>query len=94
MFRFINKIFIGLLACTVNTSNHRKCVSLSNQKCTTHLIYILMNTLKDYVTIHLSLIYIDVLEVAILLMIYLINHVFQKNKRLKSKYFQHDHRNN
>ena len=28
-------MFIGLLTSIVNTSNHTKCVSLSNQKCTT-----------------------------------------------------------
>ena len=33
MFEFIKKIFIGLLTSTVSTSNHTKCVSLSNQKC-------------------------------------------------------------
>ena len=27
------KIFIGLLTSTINASNHRKCVSLNNQKC-------------------------------------------------------------
>ena len=33
MFRLILKNFIGLLTGLVNTSNHTKCVSLSNQKC-------------------------------------------------------------
>ena len=33
MFRFIKKMFIVLLASIVNSSNHTKCVSLSNQKC-------------------------------------------------------------
>ena len=28
-------MFIGLLTSIVNASNHTKCVSLSNQKCTT-----------------------------------------------------------
>ena len=32
-FGLIKKIFIGLLTVLVNGSNHRKCVSLSNQKC-------------------------------------------------------------
>ena len=35
MFGFIKKIFLGLLTGLVNPSNHTKCVSLSNQKCTT-----------------------------------------------------------
>ena len=34
MFRLIKKIFMGLLISIVNASNHRKCVPLSNQKCT------------------------------------------------------------
>ena len=32
MFRFIKKLFIGLLTNIVNTSNHRKYVSLYNQQ--------------------------------------------------------------
>ena len=32
MFGFIKKIFIGLETNLVSTSNHTKCVSLSNQK--------------------------------------------------------------
>ena len=35
MFGLIFKKFIGLLTGLVNTSNHTKCVSLSNQKCIT-----------------------------------------------------------
>ena len=35
MFRLIMKIFIGLLTGLVNRSNHRKSISLSNQKCMT-----------------------------------------------------------
>ena len=41
------------------------------------LIYILMNTVKNYPTIHLRLNWIDMLEVVILLMTYLIKYVFQ-----------------
>ena len=57
----IEKTFIGLLISIVNISNHTKCVSLSNHKFTTqptliNLTYILMNTLKDYIAIHLQLI--------------------------------------
>ena len=33
MFGLIKKIFIALLTGLVNTSNHEKCVLLSNQKC-------------------------------------------------------------
>ena len=35
MFGSIKKIFIGLLTGLVNGSNHKKCISLSNQKCET-----------------------------------------------------------
>ena len=33
MFKFLKKTFIGLLTSIVNASSHKKCVSLSNQKC-------------------------------------------------------------
>ena len=33
MFGLIKKLFIGLLTSIVNKSNHRECISLSNQKC-------------------------------------------------------------
>ena len=57
----IEKTFIGLLISIVNISNHTKSISLSNQKFRTqptliNLTYILMNTLKDYIAIHLQLI--------------------------------------
>ena len=35
MFKFLKEIFIGLLTSITNASNHTKCVSLHNQKCTT-----------------------------------------------------------
>ena len=41
------------------------------------IIYILMNIVKNFTTIHLWLYYIDVLDVVILLMTYLIEYVFQ-----------------
>ena len=50
-----------------------------------------MNTFKYYVIIHLQLIKIDVSEVEILLMTYLINFVFQANRRYKSKHYQDDY---
>ena len=46
------------------------------------LIYILMNTVKNYSTINLWLNEIDALEVVILLMTYLIKYVFQKKKQI------------
>ena len=41
-----------------------------------------MNILKDYGTIHLQLIEIDMLEVVILLMIYLVEYAFQTKQRI------------
>ena len=61
MFGLINKIFIGLLTGLVNESNHKKCVPLSNVRLLNVrfslllFIYILMNTVKNFTTIHLRL---------------------------------------
>ena len=46
------------------------------------LICILMNTLKDYVTIHFQLISIDVLEIVIFLRTYLIKYVLQIKQKV------------
>ena len=46
-------MLIGLKNGLVKTSNHTKCASLSHQN---YDIYILMNTFKNYGTIHLRLI--------------------------------------
>ena len=40
MFGLIKKIFMRLLINIVNASNHRKCISLSNQKCEIKPIFI------------------------------------------------------
>ena len=40
-----------------------------------------MNTIKNFISIHLLLKEIDVLEVIILLMTYLINYVFQTKQK-------------
>ena len=63
MIGFNERILIRLLTNIVNASNYIKCISLSNQKGMINLLLlidILMNKLKDYVTIHLQLILIDV----------------------------------
>ena len=73
-------MFIGLLKSIVDDSNHRKCISLSNQKCEIQPSLInlhLMNTVKKFTAIHFRLNYIVALEVVILLMTYLIKFVFQ-----------------
>ena len=46
------------------------------------LIYILINTVKNYFTIYLRLIYIDMSQVAILLMTYLTKYVFQTKQKI------------
>ena len=51
-------MFIRLLTGLANASNQTKCVSLSNQNTKFNLlllIYILMNTVKNYTTAHLRL---------------------------------------
>ena len=58
MFGLTKKILIGLLTGLVNGSKNIKCVSLSYQKCIINpllLIYILMNIVKNFTTIHLRL---------------------------------------
>ena len=53
MFGFLKKIFVRLLTIIVNASDHKKCVYLNNQKCTTHPTVINLYTneisLTDYV---------------------------------------------
>ena len=41
-----------------------------------------MNRLKDCITIHFVLIYIEVVEVVILLMTYLIKYIFDTNQKI------------
>ena len=51
-------MYIQLLISTVNAFNHTKRVSLSNQTVRLNLvllIYILMNTVKNFITIRLRL---------------------------------------
>ena len=58
MFGIIKKMFIVLLSNILNGSNHTKYVSLSNQKCMVQSTLInlhLMNTVKNFSTIHLLL---------------------------------------
>ena len=78
-------MFVVLLTSILNVSNLAKLISLNNQQCMdqpTLLVYTLMNNVKDYITIHLQLIQTDVLEVAILLMVYLLEYVFQTKQKI------------
>ena len=71
MFWLIKKIFIGLLASIVNAFNHTNCISLNNQQCMAQptLINLQPNQYSQECCYYLWLIWIDVREVAILLMI-------------------------
>ena len=79
-------MFIRLLTSTANASNQLMLLPLNNQQCMTRLILINLYrseyTLKDYVTIYLLLIQIDVSEFVILLIIYLIKYVFQTTRKI------------
>ena len=69
MFGLIKKVFMGLLINIVNDSNHTKCASLSNQKSEIQSTLIdlhLMNTVKNFTTIHFQLNQIDALEIVML----------------------------
>ena len=81
MLRIIKKLFVGLLTALVNRSNHKMCVSLNNQTCQTFnlplLVYIPINAVKNFNTIHFWLNKKDELEVVTLWMIYLVKYVFQ-----------------
>ena len=56
MFGLILKMFIRFLTDLANASNHAKSVSLRNKKFNLLLlIYILINTVKNYTTIYLML---------------------------------------
>ena len=85
MFGLTKKILIGILTDLVNESNHTKCVSLSNQKCMIQptLINLHSNEYnKNLTSLHLWLNQIDVLEVVILLITYLIKYVFQVKQKI------------
>ena len=68
MLALIKKIFYGILTGLVDGSNRTKCFSLSNQKYKIQptLIYILMNTVKNFTIIYLQLNQVDLLEVVML----------------------------
>ena len=79
-------MFIRLLTSTANASNQLMLLPSNNQQCMTRLILINLYrseyTLKDYVTIYLLLIQMDVSEFVILLIIYLIEYVFQTKRKI------------
>ena len=78
MFGIIKKMFIVSLSSIVNASNHAKFMSFSLLL----LIYILMNSVKSFTTIHLKLDWTNVLEVVTHPMTYLIKYVFQIKQKI------------
>ena len=70
---------MGLLVIIVNESNHRECVSLSNQKCNTQptLINLHINLYSQEFLYYPVAVKLDrCFEVVILFMTYLIKYVF------------------
>ena len=85
MFVSIKKIFIGLLTGIVIGSNIESALLKQSKNAWLNLlslIYILMDTVSNFTTILFRLNYIDVLEVVILWMIYLIKYVFQIKQKI------------
>ena len=77
-------MFIILLASIVNTSNHTKCMSLSNQKCEIQptLINLHPNEYSQELYYYPFAVKLDVLAVLILLMTYLKKYVFQTKQKI------------
>ena len=88
MFGLIKKIFIGLLTGLVNGSNHTKWVSLSNQKCEIQLTFTNLHpneNSQEFCYYPFSVKLDRWIEVVILLMTYLIKHVFQIKQKVETK---------
>ena len=77
-------MFIVLLVSIVNASNHTKCVFLSNKKCEIYpaLINLHSNEYNQELHYYPFAVKLDVLDVVILLMTYLIKYVFQKKQKI------------
>ena len=80
-------MFIKVFSSIFNASNHIQCVSLSlsNQKCKiqpTHISLHPNKYVRNFTTNHLGLNEIDVLEVIILLLNYLIECMFQIKQKI------------
>ena len=73
---------ILLLSSIVSVSNHTKCASLSNQKYMTQPTLINLNPNECCHKLHYYLFAFNVLEVAILLITYLIEYVFQIKQKI------------
>ena len=77
-------MFMGLLISIGNASNHTKCMSLSNHKCIPQPTLINLHPHKCSQESHYYpfKVKLDVLEVAILLMTYLMKYVFQTKQKI------------
>ena len=84
MFGSIKKMFMGLLISVVNGSNHTKCMSLSNQKCMIQATLINLHPNEYIQEFHYYsfAVILDLLNVVILLMTYLIKYVFQTKQKI------------
>ena len=85
MFGLIKKMFSGLLTSIVSTSNHTKCVSLSNQKCMNQPTLITLHLNEFTPELHYYSFVVNLgkcAEVAILLMTCLVEHVFQMKQKI------------
>ena len=87
----LKKIFLGLLHFSrslvftvANVSDHTKCISLSNQlgMAGPTLIYLNPNECNQRLSYYPFMVNLDVMEFVILLMTYLVAHVFQTKQRL------------
>ena len=79
MFGLIKKVFIALLTALVNGSNHKNSISLGNQKCKiqTTTINLHPNKYSQKFHYYLFAVKLDVLEVVIVWMTYLVKCAFQ-----------------
>ena len=85
MIVLVKKSFVISSTIIVSTSIHIKCMSLSNQKYMTQPTLINLHPNGYSQELHiicLRLIKVDVLEVEILLMAYLVKHVFQMKQKI------------
>ena len=94
MFRLIKKLFIELLTSIVSASNHTKCVSLRNQKCKIQptLVNLHLNESSQEFHCYPFSVKLDRCVGSCNTLNDLSNKVCipKKNRRFKSKRFQHD----
>ena len=90
MFGVIKKMFIVLSISICNTSNYKKCVSLSNQKCLVQPVLVNLHPNEYSRKLHYHLFQLNqrhLLKIVILLMTYLTKYVVKKTKDLNIHVF-------